>query len=102
MAEQIIADATAASSLPSTGLHVEPDEVVTAILTGTLGAAETIPVAVSYDGGSNFSAYSSGGAAVALTLTNTAIRLFGPAIYQFQKGITVGACGVAVSTRDSM
>lgn len=102
MAVQIVAEQTGALSSAATGMYViEPREAVTVMVTGTLTGSETIPVAISNDGGTTFPPYSSEGVPIELSLTNTAIRLFGPCIFQMQKGATAAAAGVAMSTRDN-
>ena len=85
--------ATTTSAGNSSSFYVGPNSNVTIMTDAELVSAETADVQISYDGGTTFKDYIDT-AAVELTATINAIRLYGPAVYRVAKDATVTTTAV--------
>ena len=87
----ILAAATGAGN--SSHFYVGPGSNVTVMTDVDLAGAETADIQISHDNGTTFKDYQDG-AAVELTATLNALRLYGPSVYRVAKDATVSATAI--------
>ena len=91
LATEILAAQTGAGN--SRPFTVEKDTSVTVMTDIDLAGAETADIQITHDGGTTWKDYLDG-AAVELTATLNALRLYGPATYRVAKDATASATAV--------
>ena len=84
---------------PFEGMRIDQGMVPCTIQQEGLSGSEVIPVLMSIDGGKTFVAVSQEGAAVELSVTNTAISINSPMRIAVTKPATSSATGVFLSAR---
>ena len=88
----ILAATTSAANSESVTLDAQ--DVVTIMVSPDLAGSETADIQITPDGGATWVDYQYDGAAIELTASQNAIRLYGPMKFRVAKDATAGATGV--------
>ena len=92
--QTLISATTGGATSSNDGFFVRDNEAVSVCTTAALGSSETVDIYYSPDDGATWLQYYYDGVAVQLTSTQSAVRLYGPMLFQVVLSATASSTGV--------